>query len=310
MTIRQSKPFEPQPICLIVLIVLASATGCMLQDFDKLGPGNGRVGGAAGRGGGGKPSGGTTATATEEGGTTGSSGEAGQPSGNGGSAGMPPVSGGSGGKSSTNGGSAGTSTTNGGATTSSAGAAGAAGEPVIDPRCPGYTATSGRLLTPPSADFETEGTWTTVTSQACTRTASSGSTDGCQGGYYLTCNIRKIASDGPKFTVSAGNVFAGHRYYVTALARYSPATAPAEVSPLVVLASYRCLSSTQLNVPLGTTQYTTSDWVRVGGLLPAITCDASSLDSLYFAVQTNTPKPAPAYYEPVDVDDFRVYDLD
>lgn len=305
MTISQSKPFEPRLICLVVASVLACTTSCMLQDFDKLGPGHGRVAGAAGKGGGGRASGGTTST-SNEGGTTGNSGAAGQSSGNGGSGGMPPTSGGAGGTSATSGGSGGTPATNGGATTSSAGAA---GEPVTDPRCPGYAAPGGVLLTPPSSDFETDGTWTTVTAKACTRTASSGSTDGCQGGYYLTCSTRKAAFDGPQFTVPAASLFAGRRYYVTALARYSPATAPTDVGPLVVTANYRCLASTQQSINLGTTQFTTSDWVRVGGLLPAITCDASSLDSLYFSVQTLTTKPAPAYYEPLDVDDFRVFDL-
>jgi hypothetical protein len=194
-------------------------------------------------------------------------------------------------------------TSSGGAAPGIAGAAGVQG---VDPRCPALPAISGTPVNPTTADFEADGAWDTLTSQVCQRTASSGSNDGCHGSYYLTCSTRKATIDGPRFFVPSDAVYTGHRYYVTALVRFSPATAPTEPAPLALTAVWRCVTGVSQTQNLGSTQYTTTDWVRVGGTLPAITCESSSLVDLYFFVYTPGD---PAPFESLDVDDLRVYDM-
>ena len=288
MIIRQSNPFGKRRNSALLSIVLAWGTGCTLQDIDHLGPGDSSAGGGKARGG--STSAGGTMSSTQGGSGAGQAGQ-----------------------SQENGGSAAGSSSSGGTT---AGAAGAAGAAVMaagtagtsnDARCPPYTGTVGKLLTPPSANFETAGTWETVTKKPCQQTASAGATDGCQGAYYLTCATRIAAIDGPQFTVPVSDLLNGHRYYATALARFSPATAPTNATPLTMSVAMKCATGTQQLIPLGDVQYITKEWVRIGGEV-TIDCTAlqSSPSNMYFYVDTVVPQ---SPYLSVDVDDFRVYDL-
>jgi hypothetical protein len=72
-------------------------------------------------------------------------------------------------------------------------------------------------------------------------------------------------------------------------------------------AAWKCQTGTQQLTTLGSVQYVTSEWVRVGGVM---TFDCTSIASvpfsLYFYVETPT---AASPFNALEVDDFRVFEF-
>lgn len=178
----------------------------------------------------------------------------------------------------------------------------------IDPTCPAYDGTGGKLITPPSNGFEDNVSgWTTTGTHSSAISQVFQGANPCEGSAYLACagSQRSAEWDGPAFDIFP-YVQAGRRYAVTVAARFDPAAPPTSARLMHLVSARYCLdSAVSTDYQHLQEKVSNSNWVRFSGEVTAGLDGCPALRKLLVYVDTDVPEAALT----IHLDDFRVYDL-
>ncbi len=176
-----------------------------------------------------------------------------------------------------------------------------------DATCLAYTGATGLLLKPPSTGFEEGIGWTTVSSHPTALTRVESVDDACEGSAYLTCDgtARTAGWDGPAVEL-LGYVTLGHKYAVSVVTRFTPASAPTVAKLMGLTISMSCSDpavAPTFNRLLQKSAFT--NWTRFSGQFEATLAGCADPSRIVAYVETDAIDMSYS----IDVDDFLIYDI-